>query len=305
MLNSTKVIRYFKFSLLFFLSAISGTLLAQPGPARLFTFGVVSDVQYCDCDITGTRHYRSSLQKLNEAIDLFNQKKVDFVISLGDFIDHDFHSFDTLGVIMKRLGSPVHYVMGNHDFSVAPQELKSVPAILHLKKMYYTFKKDQWRFIALDGNEVSTYATVNDAKKAQAAKDTLQALKSRKSSNAQTWNGGISDKQFNWLKKQLNAAQKANEKVIVLCHFPVSPERGRLNLWNYSAVKSLIRQYPNVFAYLNGHDHKGGYQQENGVHYVTFKGMVEKDENAFSTVDAYADHLEITGVGAQQSYGLK
>jgi hypothetical protein len=34
----------------------------------LFSFGIIADVQYCDCEPVGTRYYRSSLSKLAEAV---------------------------------------------------------------------------------------------------------------------------------------------------------------------------------------------------------------------------------------------
>ncbi|MGV3559971.1 metallophosphoesterase [Larkinella arboricola] len=274
---------------------------AQP----LFTFGVMTDVQYCDCDNAGTRHYRSSLRKLDEAVQLFNQKKVAFVTHLGDFIDHDFRSFDTLNTIIKPLKSPIRHVLGNHDFSVRQEEIARVPATMKLKGRYYSFAERNWRFIVLDGNDLSVYGNVITSKNHEQATRTLETLKAQKAPNAQTWNGGIGEKQFKWLKDELRSAAKKSEKVVILCHFPLVPANDPHTLWNHQEVKALLESYPNVRAYFNGHAHQSSYHTEKGIHYITFRGMVEQEETGFAVVEVYNDHLKIDGFAAEPDRILK
>ncbi len=64
-------------------------------------------------------------------------------------------------------------------------------------------------------------------------------------------------------------------------------------------VQKVIEAYPNVKAYMNGHVHVSQYFLKNGVHYVSFKGMVEKDENAFALVSVFQNRLEIKGYGKE------
>ena len=52
-------------------------------------FGLVPDAQYCDCDTSGTRYYRNSLEKLQEATQTFNEENVDFTVQTGDLIDRN------------------------------------------------------------------------------------------------------------------------------------------------------------------------------------------------------------------------
>lgn len=270
-------------------------LLAQPNRAPLFTFGVITDVQYCDCDPAGTRHYRSSLRKLAEAVQTFNSQNVAFVTHLGDFIDRDFRSFDTLNAVLKPLESPIYHVLGNHDFSVKQPEIKRVPATLRLKKRYYTFSRSHWRFIVLDGNDLSVYGQAETSKAHRTATEHLAHLKAQQAPNAQTWNGGLGRKQMHWLKKQLASAANHGEKVLILCHMPLMPETGRHNVWNGREVKALLEGYPNVLAYFNGHVHQSSYFTDKGIHYVTFRGMVEEEENGFALVEVYHDYVKIKG----------
>ncbi|MFC5411354.1 metallophosphoesterase [Larkinella bovis] len=278
---------------------------SQAGSEPLFTFGVMTDVQYCDCDPAGTRHYRSSLRKLNEAVQTFNEQKVAFVTHLGDFIDHDFRSFDTLTVLVRQLNSPLYQVLGNHDFSVGPDELAKVPATLGMKNRYYSFFRQGWRFIVLDSNDLSTYGNAKGSKNEQASVAYLATLKAQNAPNAQPWNGGLSEKQLQWLKKELASAVRKKEQVIVLSHHPLMPENDRHNIWNDREVRTLLESYPNVFAYFNGHVHQKSHSTHHGIHYVTFKGIVEQEENGFAIVEVYSDRLKINGYATETSRVLQ
>src|SRR5690554_7131622 len=89
----------------------------QTAELPLMRFGIISDVQYADRDDAGSRNYRGSPAKLAEAVQAFNDHRVDFVINLGDFIDSGASGFDTLVPITDRLAMPLYHVLGNHDFT--------------------------------------------------------------------------------------------------------------------------------------------------------------------------------------------
>jgi len=275
-------------------TCFSQQLFAQQS---LFSFGVMADVQYCDCDNAGTRHYRSSVRKLRAAVDTLNNKDIKFVVSLGDYIDRSFNSFDTLNQITSRLKVPLYHVIGNHDYSVTAAHQNEVPQVLGLKERYYSFSKAGWRFIALDGNFVSIHGTEKGEKRHEKAEAMLEELKAKKAPNAHDWNGAVGTKQLRWLEKNLKQAAKKNEKVILLCHFPVTPEDGAELLWDAGLVRNLLKNKEHVFAYFNGHAHQERYLHEDGLHYLTVAGMVEEETNAFAIVHVYADHLEIEGFG--------
>src|ERR1700754_2440876 len=52
--------------------ALGGTATAAAAGDDEFRFGVIADCQYADFPDTGTRYYRSSIAKLADAVDTFN-----------------------------------------------------------------------------------------------------------------------------------------------------------------------------------------------------------------------------------------
>jgi 3',5'-cyclic AMP phosphodiesterase CpdA len=269
-----------------------------------FSFGVIADIQYCDCDSNTNqevnRHYRASLNKLTECVQDFNSGELAFVIQLGDLIDKDFVSFDAVLPIYRQLKAPKYHVLGNHDFLVTPAEKNGVFEKLDLKKGYYDFTYHSWRFIVLDGNDLSFYTLSETDKKYPEAEAMYQKFSSEELPNAQTWNGGLSAEQMRWLKNTLENASEQGEKVILFCHFPVFPRPNIHNLWNDRELISLLESYHNVVAYMNGHNHAGNYEVKKGIHYLTLQAMVETpDKNAYAIIEVYSDHLKIIGKGRE------
>tara|TARA_R110002049_G_scaffold69206_1_gene179244 strand:+ start:10375 stop:11268 length:894 start_codon:yes stop_codon:yes gene_type:complete len=270
-----------------------------------FKIGIIADCQYCDCDASNTRFYKKSIAKLETSVDTLNTKQLEYTIHLGDFIDRDYKSFDSVLPIWNRLTSKKHHVLGNHDFSVADSLKKTVPKRMNLQSRYYSFLKNNWRFIVLDGNDLSFYGAISD-KKRQQTDSLFNFLKDKKLPNLQTWNGGISLAQLKWVKKELEMAVVEKENVGFYCHFPAVKDGEVHNLWNYKQLLALIDNYEHVKFYFNGHNHNGDYVLKNGVHHLTFKGMLDTDNtSAFSTATFTKDSIFITGYGREKSRRLK
>ena len=292
-----------RFYLLIIIGLISVcTASAVEAAAPIFRFGVAADAQYCDTANRGTRYYRASLTKLQECVTDFNSRDdLTFVIHLGDFIDRKFASFDQLLPIYQQLKMPAYHVLGNHDFYVASADKSKVPQKLGLEKPYYDFVYHSWRFVVLDGNDLSLYALPKGGAKYKVAEAMLQSLKAKEASNAYDWNGGIGAEQIAWLQQTLANAEQAGEKVIVFCHFPIFPKHSH-NLWNDTELIDAIEPYKCVVAYINGHNHRGHYGKKNGIHYLTVHGMVETpDQNAYAVFEVYKDRLNIIGYGREPS----
>lgn len=270
---------------------------AAESPTRVpdFAFGVLADPQFCDEDPAGSRFYRQSAGKLAECVAAFNAKKLAFVIQLGDLIDRDFASFDAMLPIYERLHAPRYHVLGNHDFAVSERDKPRVPAKLGMSQRWYRFQHPGWRFIVLDGNDLSLIARGKTDPQYQLAKAMLEELKSRKAAHAQTWNGGLGRTQLVWLEAELAEAQRAGERAIVFCHFPVFPVNAH-NLWNDSEVIRILESHSCTAAYFNGHNHAGHYAEKKGIHYVTLPGMVEtQDQTAWAVVRVWPERLELSG----------
>ena len=100
------------------------------------------------------------------------------------------------------------------------------------------------------------------------------------------------------MQEVLKGAEKKGEKVVLYCHFPVYPADPH-NLWNAKEVISILETFSCVKAYINGHNHKGKYGQKNGIHYLTLKGMVETESNAYSIIRVHQNKLQIKGYGRE------
>ena len=121
----------------------------------IIEFGLVPDVQYCDCDTSGTRYYRNSLDKLQEAAHTLNEENVDFTVQTGDLIDQNLSSFNDILPIYNTIKGPKYHVLGNHDFPLITDYIVDT---LDMSNQYYDFKHKNFRFIVLDTNDLSLYA---------------------------------------------------------------------------------------------------------------------------------------------------
>jgi len=278
--------------------ALIGVILIAGGCRKTIKFGVVADIQYHPGKPLGTRYYSASLDKLKEALAQFNREKVQFVFNLGDTIDHYIETFDSVMPLFEALKAPVYHVVGNHDFDIQEGNEDRVLPALRLKESYYAFVKGNWRFILLDGFELR-YPFPADETLKRESEALYWRLRIQGKEHAQRWNGGISLKQIAWLEHQLKEAEKARNNVLVLCHFPVLPEAAH-NLWNDAEVISLLERHWCVKAYFCGHNHAGDYALQNGIHYLTFQGMVETpDQNAFALVTLEKNAIRVQGFGRE------
>ncbi len=275
-------------------------LMGQEDSIPRFSFGLIADCQYCNVEGTGVRKYTLSPAKLDRCVAHFNTQELEYVIHLGDFIDRDFESFSVVSPIYAQLKMPGYHVLGNHDFSVADSLKERVPATLGMPSRYYDFAVQGWRFVVLDGNDVSFYAHPEGSEAFQQA----QHYYAEHQLEAPKWNGAIGTDQLTWLEQTLEKACEAEESVVLFCHFPVYPENVH-NLWNAPEVVALLEQYPCVRAYLNGHNHAGNYGLKNGIHYLTLKGMVDTEETAYSILEVWPDRLELIGFGRQENRTMK
>lgn len=93
------------------------------GSQKLFSFGIIADVQHANINDgynfhrTRMRFYRHALVKFEEAIETWNERKVDFAVQLGDIIDgfsskygHRDNDMNNLTAVIKKfqsIGLPV------------------------------------------------------------------------------------------------------------------------------------------------------------------------------------------------------
>jgi hypothetical protein len=267
----------------------------------ILRFGVVADPQYAPIAPSGTRYYANSLRKLSEAIKVFNGEGLEFIVTLGDIIDRDWGSYAPLLPLYRTLERPHFFLLGNHDFYVASDYLRSVLQMLGLRRAYYDFAGAGHRFIVIDGNEISLFANAEGTANHAAAVERMSRMKAAGAGNAHFCNGGVSDVQFAWVEQVMNKAKAAGERVIVMGHYPIYPVHS-LNLWDDARLVDLLTSYDNFLLYISGHNHMGNFGAIGRKYFVNFKGMVETpDTTAFSIVEIYDERVAIRGFGVEAS----
>ena len=142
----------------------------------------MTDVQYGDFDDawdfnqTVKRTYRKAILALERAIDWFLDRKVSFIVNLGDLIDGRNReipgaSLEALRVVMRQFHRadpiPIIHIIGNHDlYNFTRDELTEgvhLPSANspfkcsdNARSPYYSFRiSSKWLGIVLDGYDVS------------------------------------------------------------------------------------------------------------------------------------------------------
>ncbi len=287
--------------------AVPRISLGRAAKEPAITIGLVADAQFADVDPAGTRFYRKSAARLAEAVEDFNGRDLAFCVHLGDFIDRDWGSFDTIGKSLDHTRHRFHHILGNHDFSVAEARKPQVANRLGLehRRRHYALSRSGFRFVFLDTTDVSTYAHPADTKAHANAAARLENLKKSNPPQAHNWNSALGDAQLAWFDSECANARAATEKVIVFAHHPVFPVNSH-NLWNDTAALAIVARHSNVVAWFNGHNHAGDFGVAHKVPFVTLNGMVETaDSTAYAIARIHPDRIELAGRGRVPSRTLK
>lgn len=278
------------------------TLGDIPQSKSTLRFGLIADPQYADAEpgVTHPRFYRNSLCKLSKAITELNDHRLEFVVTLGDLVDRDWRSFEPVMAVYDALRHPHAVVIGNHDAQVISAYLEEQTPVVGLPKSYYQFSQPGYRFIVIDGNDLSLYCNTGNGDEQSLAQSTLERLMAEGVPQAQSWNGAVGERQMQWLERTLVEAQRHQETVLVFGHYPLTPAN-KHNLWNCEPLVALLCRYQ-VRAYFAGHDHEGGYDRIGGTDFITLKGMVDgADRLPFAMVELKAGELTINGYGPEIS----
>jgi len=253
-------------------------------------FGLVTDLHYADKDPAGTRHYRETLRKLQEAGEHFRAQSVSFAVELGDFIDAA-DSVETERQYLARIDgefsgqvSQRHYVLGNHCVDTLTKD--EFLGAVGQARSYYSFDVGGHHFVVLDScfrSDGTPYG--------------------RKNSH---WtDANVPAAELEWLQADLAATRKP---VIVLAHqrLDVSNHYG---VKNNAEIRRLLESSQRVLAVFQGHSHKNDYRQIGGIHYCTVVAMVEgsgADNNGYCVVCLAPNGvIAVQGFRQQQSYEWK
>lgn len=268
------------------------TAWGQPAAAASATLkvGLVTDMHYADKARSGTRNYRDTPAKLEEAAKKFAEEKIDFLVELGDLIDAadspevELTYLKTINDKFSAISKDRHYVLGNHCVDMLTKEefLKGVGQ----EKSYYSFDRGDLHFVVLDA------CFTKDGKPY-----------GRKNS---VWSDcQIIPEELDWLKADLAATTRPT---IIWAHqrLDVANQHAASNA---AAVRTAFEESKKVRAVFMGHSHQNEYREINGIHYATLKAMVEGagvENNGFSVlaVNSKGD-LTLSGFRTQKNYEWK
>lgn len=289
------------FCLLFFAMTLS-FVYSQSEP--ILKIGLIADPQYQDKPSmtppnSGERNYRGGLWKTEEAVKTFNYLDVDFVMTLGDVIDGELRSLDSIMPIYNNLKPQIdaYFVLGNHDYDVEDQS--QLLDKLFMPDYYYSYVRKGWRFIALNTSDYSFYANPLHQHDIEVVEAYSKSVEDKP--NHFEWNGAIGEEQQKWLKRELKLAEELDQKVILFAHIPLRPLDDIHGVWNNQEIIDIIEDSPNVVAYINGHNHYGDYVKKNGVHYITMNGMIgNPHRNSYAILEIFEDNsLNLKAFGVQ------
>lgn len=268
--------------------AQAARLLADSPDAKpLVRAGVVTDLHYADKPTRGTRYYRETLAKLEEAGQQFEQQKPDFIVELGDFIDSAGSVEAELAHLRRihkqfaELPGKKHYVLGNHCVETLTKE--EFLGQVEQPSAHYAFDQGGVHFVVLDACYRSDGQPYG-----------------RKNSN---WtDANIPAAEIEWLEADLKAADKP---VIVLAHQRLD-NSGVHAVKNAAQVRKVLEASGKVAAVFQGHSHKNDYQQIAGIHYCTLVAMVEgapPENSGYAVLDVFpGGDIRLTGFRKQGSY---
>lgn len=286
-----------KASVLAGLSVVPLSLYGQAsGPRVKRRFGIVTDPHYAGAAPRGSRYYRESVGKMTECVELMNERKVDFLIELGDFKDQDSPPIEKKTIsylqvierVFEQFKGARYHVIGNHDVdSISKKQLlaninnTNIPA----KSTYYSFDSKGVHFVVLDANYLADGSAYDHG-------------------NFDWRDTNITPAELRWLEQDIAAA---SGPAIVFVHQQLDG-KGDHYVNNAEDVRKVVQASGKVLAVFQGHNHQGHYSHIEGIHYYTLKAMVEgsgRQSNSYAIVEVLdGNDMIITGYRAAVSKEL-
>ncbi len=257
---------------------------------KVVRFGLMSDSHYADRDPSSVRFFRQALDKMGEAVQVFNDENVDLVIHLGDFKDQDKRKKreDTLRYLAEieseyaKFQGARYHCIGNHDIdSISKKEFLEniVNTGIPKDRGFYSFDNSGYHFVVLDPNFSSNGEEHNNG-------------------NFKWDDANIPEHQWEWFEKDLQATKLPT---FVFSHFTLFEfvrDGKHYHISNYERAQKIMEQSGTVLAVFQGHVHEERHEEINGIHYCTLLGMVDfegMENNSFSIVEVSDGEINIKG----------
>ncbi len=270
---------------------------------KLLRFGIITDIHF------STENEPAAAAKtaadLRACVDCWQRNDVDFLMQLGDQIkgssSHKEEEFRQVSSILNTFPGAIRHILGNHCLALPRQTLM---AALGLQTPFYAFTIKGFRFIVLDGMDVSALRVPETQEDVQ----TLAFFLAHP--ELHEYCGAVGIQQKAWLKLELEKAKLEGKKVIAVCHFPLLPETtDQLHglLWNHREIAELLASSPAVKACLSGHYHYGGYAYYGNIHFVVLPAFVNRHEHpsfTCGTVELHEERMVIRNQRNETRYDL-
>lgn len=234
---------------------------------------IVTDIHYANKDTQGTRNYRASLAKLEEALAQWKRAGVSVAIQLGDLVDAsptvemEIEDLRTVLRKLRTLGVPWHFALGNHCVSTLTKA--QFLAEWSREQSFYSIASNGYRCVMLDS------AFTSDGRPYGGREfDWKDAY--------------LPPSQLEWLRTTLTAAR---ERVLVFVHHRLDGD-DHYNVSNAAAVRAVLEASGKVCAVFQGHQHVNEHRLIGGIHYCTLKAMVDgapPESSAYGVLELYAD----------------
>jgi Icc-related predicted phosphoesterase len=204
-----------------------------------FTF-----VQMCDPQL-GMGGYEADVARFKQAVKQINSLQPDFVVICGDLVnDANEHSFTDFKAIAAGFKMPCYCAPGNHDVSNTPtlETLRHYRAAMG--KDYYAFEHNGYAFVV---------------------------------ANTSLWKAPLPaefEKHDSWFKETLEKAERKNESIFVISHYPLYVKRPEETNSYYNLPVAKRQELLSLFercgvvAHLAGHTHKTITNEFHGIQMV-------------------------------------
>ncbi len=190
--------------------------------------------------------------RITTFIDAMKKEKPDFIIELGDFSTPE-PKYAKYFYIWNSFPGDKYHVIGNHEMDGGTSREKAVE-YRNMKSSYYSFNKNGFHFIVLDGND-------------------------KKNPEVKGYPQFIGQEQVNWLKADL---AKAQGPVVIfshqgLTHYSSADEE--YGVENYKEMQEILETHNaknpenKVIGCFNGHTHYDYAENINGIWYITITSM--------------------------------
>ena len=193
-------------------------------------------------------------KRINDFLAYVKKAKAQFIIDLGDLC---YPLNENSRVLDKLRGSelPCYFTIGNHNtdgFTV-----DEVTRFFNLEKSYYSFIKDNIKFIILDANFIKK-------------QNTVVAYCKRNYDKFRDEYPYVPEEEIEWLKKELEDDERY---YIIISHQSLVNDFQKRGISNREKIRVILEERnlyeKKILFCINGHDHGGDCKVINNIYYYT------------------------------------